>query len=161
MSEITFYKTIHDRKKINKKLNLVKNITTMKIKTPSSIMTPTIQVSAASIGEDWVNVNYAHIPQFGRYYFVENITAENYDLITFDLKCDVLMTYADQIMQTQFQILRAQRHYSKYFIDTQIPLKSSRKIDYDSTDPDKWILGSIPQSVGTTKYNYVMTVAGG
>lgn len=162
MSEAIFYKMSSDRKKINKTLgNVIADINTIKIKTPCSVMNPSIQVSASAIGTEWVSINYVKIPEYGRYYFVENITSENYDILTIELKCDVLMSYRDQIMQSQFQILRAQHNYDKYFIDTQIPLKASRKLDYDSNDPSKYQLGSIPQSTGSGAYNYVMTVAGG
>lgn len=161
MSEVIFYQTVADRKKINKAPSEVATVGSVKIKTPCSVMTPTIQVAASAIGQGWIGVNYARIPAFGRYYFVENITAENHDILTIELKCDVLMSYADLIMGTQFQILRASKKFNKYFIDPQIPLKSSRKIDYDENDPDKWFLGSLPQSVADANYNYVMTVSGG
>jgi hypothetical protein len=77
--------------------------------------------------------------------------------MTLELTVDVLYTYSKQIMITQFQVVRAQRYFDKYFIDTQIPLKVDKSIRQSTSD----FLGSIPQDTGSGKNNYVMTVAGG
>lgn len=146
-----------DRKKINKTLNPLGSIEA-NLKTPCSVMRPVLQIDKSSIGTEWYKANYAYIAGFGRFYFIDNITAENDGIITMELTVDVLATYAAQLMITQFQVVRAQRYYDKYFIDTQIPLKVDKSIRQSSTTD---FLGSIPQDTGSGKNNYVMTVAGG
>lgn len=154
---ITFHSISDDRKKINKTLNPIASVSAQ-LKTPSSVMRPVIQVTKAAMGTEWYRINYAFIPEFGRYYFVDNAIAENDGIVTFELTVDVLFTYAQQLMITQFQVVRAQRFYDAYFMDTQIPTKSNKAIRQSSTTD---FLGSIPQSTGTTKNNYVLTVSGG
>lgn len=43
--------------------------------------------------------NYAYIPSFGRYYFIDNIRVTKADLFTAVFRCDVLMTYEPYIRQ--------------------------------------------------------------
>lgn len=145
-----------DRKKINKTLNQIASINA-NIKAPCSIMRPVLQFDKNTVGSDWYRANYAYIPAYARYYFIDNITAENDGLMTLELTVDVLYTYSKQIMITQFQVVRAQRYFDKYFIDTQIPLKVDKSIRQSTSD----FLGSIPQDTGSGNNNYVLTVAGG
>jgi hypothetical protein len=145
-----------DRKKINKTLNRIADINA-NLKAPCSIMRPVLEFDKASVGTEWYRANYAYIPSFGRYYHIDSITAESDGLMSLELSVDVLFTYRKQLMITQFQVVRAQRFYDQYFIDTQIPLKVDKSIR--QTDQD--FLGSIPQDTGSNKNNYVLTVAGG
>ena len=146
-----------DRKKIFKTLNPIGSAT-MNVKSPCNIMRPVVEITKESVGNLWDRCNYAYIQAFGRYYFVDSITVENDGIITLELTIDVLFTYAEQLKRTQFQVVRAQRYYDRFFIDTQIPLKVDKAI---RQDPQKDFLGSLPQDTGTNKYNYIMTVAGG
>ena len=157
---ISLFSISDDRKKINKNLDDKAALCTVSanLKTPCSIMRPVVQITKGAPGTNWYQCNYAYISAFGRYYFVDNITAENDGIITLELTVDVLYTYAAQLMGTQFQIIRAERYYGAYFVDTQIPLLANKNIRQDK---DTDFLGSIPQDTGDTKYNYVMTVAGG
>ena len=154
---IEFYSISDDRKKIKKTLNPLGSINAQ-LKTPCSIMKPVLQIKKSALGTEWYRVNYAHIDAFGRYYFVENVTAENDGIISMELSIDVLYTYKEQLLNTQFQVVRAQRSYDSYFVDTQIPLRNYKAIRQDK---DIDFIGSLPQDVGDAKYNYVMTVAGG
>lgn len=154
---IDFHSISDDRKKIKKTLNPIASVSA-DLKTPCSIINPVLQVAKGSIGTEWYRINYAYIPAFGRYYFVDNIQAENDGLISLELSVDVLFTYSSRLMSTQFQVVRAQRFYDTYFVDTQIPLMTQKAIRQDkNTD----FLGSIPQDTGASKYNYVLTAAGG
>lgn len=154
---IVFHSISDDRKKIKKTLNPIGSVSA-NIKTPCSVMHPVLEISKANIGTDWYRCNYAYISAFGRYYFVDNITVENDGIILVELTVDVLFTYKNDLMNTQFQVVRSQRYFDKSFIDTQIPLRVNKAI---RQDPNTDFLGSIPQDTGNDKYNYVMTVAGG
>lgn len=153
-----FHKISDDRKKINKIIGDPIGGGAIMIKTPSSIMRPVIQITKSALGTEWYQANYVHIPEFGRYYFIDDITADNDGLLTIQCSVDVLYTYAQDINITRFQVVRAQRSYNKAFIDTQIPLQANKAIRQDKNLD---FLGSIPQDTGTAKYNYVMTVTGG
>lgn len=157
---ISLFSVSDDRKKINKNLDDKAALCAVSanLKTPCSVMRPVLEITKAAPGTNWYQCNYVSIPAFGRFYFVDSITVGNDGIITLELSIDVLFTYADALMGKQFQIIRAERYYGAYFVDTQIPLLADKNIRQDkNTD----FLGSIPQDTGDAKYNYVMTVAGG
>lgn len=47
------------------------------------------------------DTNYCYIESLGRYYFIENIRNLKNDLFELSLKCDVLMTYKDDIEESK------------------------------------------------------------
>lgn len=59
-----------------------------------TILRPTISVQRNVSG-----YNFAYIPDFKRYYFIDNVRVVRENLFTVYMRCDVLMTYADKIRQ--------------------------------------------------------------
>lgn len=107
MSEIILYQNSSDRKRIKKNLRQIQDITeTFRIKAPSSIINPIVELSRQSVGDNWARANYAYIPSFKRYYFIDNITVEHDSLLTMAMSVDPLYTYAAQLLNTQFEIAR-------------------------------------------------------
>ena len=47
-----------------------------------------------------INFNYAHIPVFKRYYYVDRIVIKSSKLYTFELSVDVLKTYQDVVLDS-------------------------------------------------------------
>lgn len=47
-----------------------------------------------------VNYNYAYIPDFSRYYFITDITSVRNGLWRITLRCDVLESFADDILSS-------------------------------------------------------------
>ena len=68
------------------------------LRNDSPISNPSILVETndLSVG-DLVRANYAYIPEFGRYYYLKEVTHLRNMLWTVDMKCDVLMSFADAI----------------------------------------------------------------
>lgn len=163
MSDIYLYRYNCDRKKIVKHapddlktsfLSEISKITeTFRIKEPSSIINPVVTVSKSSVGKDWASVNYAYIPMFKRYYFVDNITCLHDNLLQLDMHVDVLQSYYSQLLNTTFEIARSESINSEYYIDTEKALLQRRIVTYKK-------IGSITQSAANTK-KYFITVAGG
>lgn len=50
--------------------------------------------------ETIVNYNYAYIPDFSRYYFITDITSVRNGLWRITLRCDVLESFADDILSS-------------------------------------------------------------
>ena len=75
------------------------------MKTVSSVITPIIEITDPKLGNDIPLYNYAYIQDFARYYFIEDI---RYDLgvWTLWLRCDVLATYQQDILNSRQYILR-------------------------------------------------------
>ena len=157
-TNITLYTISCDRKQINKakSWDKVVDITdTFRVKQPSSILNPVITLSVLTVGEDkYPNVNYAYVPLWGRYYFVDDITLEHDGLLTLTLSVDVLMSYRDKILSSQQFIARAESLNSALYIDNERPIQANKKI----SPSDSAVLGIFPESIGN---NYILTVAGG
>ena len=162
MSDIYFYKCTCDRKKVNKASSLQVfpaptrdntngGIHTFHVKTPSSIFNPEIVINKRSLGKDYATINYAYIPMWNRYYFVDDITAENDGNIRFSMSVDVLMTYATNILKSKQFISRAESLNSNLYIDPERPIQANKLLSMEK-------LGNFPETTGN---NYILTVAGG
>lgn len=153
MGEIVLYQNSSDRKRIKKNLREIRDITeTFRLKAPCSIINPTVILSRQSIGDNWALANYAHIPRFKRYYFINNITVEHDSLVSISMSVDPLYTYAAQLLNTQFEIVRSESVNSPYFIDNEKALMNRKIVTHLD-------LGNIPQT--RNGKNYIITVAGG
>lgn len=91
--QVILYNCISDARTINKKLL---NATTFngELRESCNIINPTITLNASNIS----SFNFAYIPDWSRYYFIEDIISYSKNLSQVILKCDVLMTYKDDIM---------------------------------------------------------------
>ena len=78
---------------------------TVTLKTPSSVMTPTISLVWSGSGSP-AAYNYAYISDYGRYYWVSNWTFSDRQW-TATLNVDVLASYKTQIGGSSKYILRA------------------------------------------------------
>lgn len=157
-TNITLYKISCDRKQIDKSKSwdkIVDITETLIVKQPSSILNPVITLALSTIGaKNYAAVNYSYVPDWGRYYFVDDITLENNGILTLTLSVDVLMSYKDKILSSQQFIARAESLNSALYIDSERPIQANKKISV----PDSVVLGIFPESTGN---NYVLTVAGG
>lgn len=150
--KITFYSISDDRKKIRKNIsNKIGETSTLKIKENTSVMNPTIDVTADTVG-NWSTVNYAYIPDFGRYYFVDSVELRNDGVVSVTMTVDVLKTYEAKLLATSFFIARSESLNSKWYIDTERPLTNRRVTSYKP-------IGKIDQN--STGRKFAITVAGG
>lgn len=87
------------------------------MKTVSSVITPIVEITDPKGNNSIPLYNYAYIQDFERYYFIEDV---RYDLgvWTLWLRCDVLATYQDDIMNSRQYILRSSSDYNPDLIDT-------------------------------------------
>jgi hypothetical protein len=125
---IILYKTESERIKINKvlegELELVGSL-----RDGSSITTPYILLQTNP-----VDYNYAYIPEFKRYYYINSMTVMRSKAFVIELKCDVLMTYKSEIMELEGVVSRLNTgsQYASRDIKTEV-LEDTRRIDYDYT----------------------------
>lgn len=106
--EIKLYKTVSERVRIVKQIT-DELVLTGSLRDQSSIITPTFALETNPIG-----YNYAYIPAFQRYYYIKNIVAVRKQLFQLQLKCDVLMSYKDEIYAMQALINREETPDTTY-----------------------------------------------
>ena len=92
------------------------------IKSGSGILHPTISLDLGKVN-DPSQYNYAYIPDFDRYYFIEEWYFER-ALWTASLKVDVLATYKTEIGNSHLYVMRCASENDGAIIDTLYPAKS-------------------------------------
>ena len=125
---ILLYKTTNANNDLNKtisdKVELVGAL-----RDASSIIAPSILIQSNPIG-----YNYAYIPEFGRYYYIKNITAFRKGAYIVDLKCDVLMSFKDEILEMSGIVSRLTT--GSPYIQRDVPCKvteTHKRIDFPAT----------------------------
>lgn len=94
---IYLYKTMSERNKIIKEFNSNDALTLAGyLRGECSILQPVILVEMS--GSLITQYNYCYIPEFGRYYFITNIESVRNNAWRVHCSVDVLMTYAEQIL---------------------------------------------------------------
>lgn len=125
---ILLYKTTNANNDLNKtisdKVELVGAL-----REASSIIAPSILIQSNPIG-----YNYAYIPEFGRYYYIKNITAFRKGAYIVDLKCDVLMSFKEEILNMSGIVSRLTDgdDYATRDIKTKC-LETHRRLDFPET----------------------------
>lgn len=114
---IKLYKTPSEVNKVTKVLNDELSLTG-ELRESSSVITPIIKIEE----DDLTDYNYAYIPEFGRYYFITNITSVRNGLWELAMRVDVLMTYADEIKANTAVIARNSNLWNLYYQDEQFKI---------------------------------------
>ena len=105
--QITLYKTSDENNKIDKTLSSGFSMTGS-LRNESNVIRPSILIEI----ENPTNYNYMYIPEFGRYYFIKEMTSVRTNLWRLDCEVDVLKSYANEI-KTLTVIIDKNKDYSK------------------------------------------------
>lgn len=74
----------------------------------------------------WTQCNYIYIPDFNRWYFVDNIEFLNGNQVKFTLSEDVLYTYCDKILTTAQMVKRNAYTYNGKYQDEKFPIQQNK-----------------------------------
>ena len=106
-----------DTRKINKNVNQITELLLCAVTEDSnSILNPRLLLKW---NESYIGANYAYIPEFQRYYFIDDISLNTGGNCVVSLSVDVLYTYATQIMQLKVTAARSSNKYNRYLNDNQ------------------------------------------
>ena len=142
---VTLYNYTGDRRQLSKYLGTaIASVTILAITDTTNIIRPTIIIDTRAF-----NFNYVYIPDFGRYYYVDNIQLLNGQRIALQLSCDVLMSHAEKIRSSQCIADRSTSDVNPYLVDRTIPSRDDAKVYVRK-------MGSSP----FTTTSYVLQVAG-
>lgn len=78
--------------------------------------------------EEVPNFNYVYIAKFNRYYFVQEITSVRTKLFRITLKCDVLMSYKDKILNLNCYIARNEYEFNLDIQDELLPFEYQKEV---------------------------------
>lgn len=106
-----------DTRKINKTVNQITALLPCAVTEDSnSILNPKMLLKWNS---DYIGANYAYIPEFQRYYFIDDISLNTGGNCVVSLSVDVLYTYSAQILQMTVTAARSSNKYNRYLNDNQ------------------------------------------
>ena len=94
---------------INKTLDFISDID-VKFKDEVNIYNPSIILKS----DDIITFNYMYIDKFKRYYFIEDVEVYPNRIYRLSLKCDVLMSFKDDILNSYGNIT-SQTNYNDFY----------------------------------------------
>lgn len=112
--QVVFYRNSSEDRHVNKKLTNVDTFD-VELKDSCSVQNPVLLLSKYS------KVNYCYIEDFGRYYYIDDITQIRKNLWQYTLRCDVLMSLKNDILNSKAIVERTESHkyYNKNFDDSE------------------------------------------
>lgn len=90
---ISLFKTASENNRVVKVLTDEKQLSG-ELRNQTSVLNPTIRIESA---DNISTYNYAYISEFGRYYYITDIVSVRTNLWVVSLRCDILMSYKDEI----------------------------------------------------------------
>ena len=142
---LTLYTNNSDNNVVDKDLTQQSTITGT-ARGEIDILNPVITLETTS---PLIGVNYCYIQEFGRYYYITNITKTREGLTRITCRVDVLKTYADQIRAQRAIVARQENQWNLYLDDGTFKTYNNPLI----------ITKAFPS--GFSGMSYVLVVAGG
>ena len=90
---ISLFKTASENNRVVKTLTDEKQLSG-ELRNQTSVLNPSIRIESA---DNISTYNYAYISEFCRYYYITDIVSVRTNCWTVSLRCDVLMSYKDEI----------------------------------------------------------------
>lgn len=90
---ISLFKTNSENNRVVKTLTDEKQLSG-ELRNQTSVLNPSIRIESA---DNISTYNYAYISEFGRYYYITDIVSVRTNCWVVTLRCDVLMSYKDEI----------------------------------------------------------------
>lgn len=126
--DLYLYNTKDDENVINKSLTDEKHFR-ITFKDLAEIKTPKILLETGEL----ILYNYAYIPNFKRYYFIENIVMVNDRVIQLNLVCDVLESFKDDILNS-YGVISRYENGNKYFDGGDYFVETRKESDVYNSD---------------------------
>lgn len=109
-----FYKSTAEKNRMDKSAYLTEIIqSTGTLRRATSIISPEFEFIYNKVPD----FNYVYIPNFNRYYFIDNIVSLRNNVWTLSLSVDVLMSFKEQIKECDGFIARNEFEFNHYLID--------------------------------------------
>lgn len=121
---ISLFKTASENNRVVKVLTNEKQLSG-ELRSQTSVLNPSIRIESA---ENIAGYNYCHISEFGRYYYITDITSVRTNVWEVSMRCDVLMSYSAQIKALRPIIERGEVGQSGGLVDNDLPININKKV---------------------------------
>lgn len=117
--QVTLYSSTADPRRVHKQQYLTK------IATVDAIIYYPLVIEAPKFEfryiRNYINVNYAYVPELNRYYFTNSPTLESGRTIVITCEVDPLMSFKDDILNLNCICIRNEKKFNEYITDNNIP----------------------------------------
>lgn len=124
--QLMLYQNSSSNSRIDKSVSHLHTYSSLTLKEPTSIQSPTIRLSAGDTNV--VKGNYAYIPKFDRFYYVTDVRSLPGGLWELDLKCDVLMSFREEIIDNVVLFNHSEGAYNLYLNDGTLQVDSRPRV---------------------------------
>lgn len=124
---LKLYNTNSETNRINKMLTDETEFD-VRLKDKSSVVNPVLLLKS----ETYINFNYAYIPKFQRYYFVDDISVFPNKMYLLTLRCDVLTSFKDDILKSYARIV--EQTNSNAYYDSNLKSEVRKEVDTYMSD---------------------------
>lgn len=124
---LKLYNTDSETNRINKVLTDEAEFD-VRLKDKSSVVNPVILLKS----ETYISFNYAYIPKFQRYYFVDDISVFPNKMYLLTLRCDVLTSFKDDILKSYARIV--EQTNSNAYYDSNLKSEVRKEVDTYMSD---------------------------
>lgn len=124
---LKLYNTNSETNRINKVLTDETEFD-VRLKDKSSVVNPVLLLKS----ETYINFNYAYIPKFQRYYFVDDISVYPNKMYILTLRCDVLTSFKDDILKSYARIV--EQTNSNAYYDSNLKSEVRKEVDTYMSD---------------------------
>ena len=121
---ISLFKTASENNRVVKVLTDEKQLSG-ELRQQTSVLSPKIRIESA---ENIAGYNYCYISEFGRYYYITDITSVRTNVWEVSMRCDVLMSYKVQIKALRPIIEREEVGQSAGLVDNDLPININKKV---------------------------------
>ena len=99
----------------------------------------------------FTNVNYFHVPDFGRYYYITKIESVRTGIVRVSGHVDVLSSFASQIRTNNCIIERTEKRYNRFLNDGSFRVYQNREVinKYEFPEANKF-----------STFDFVLALAG-
>ena len=122
---ISLFKTDSENNRVVKTLTDEKQLSG-ELRNQTSVLNPSIRIESA---DNISTYNYAYISEFGRYYYITDIVSVRTNCWVVSLRCDVLMSYKDEIKTITGVVVRQESNPNKLLVDRLERIQSDKEID--------------------------------
>lgn len=146
---ITLYKSPGERNRLSRPLTTVKTYSTAQLTDVTNVETPELLVNR---DDTIIGFDYAYIPAFNRYYFLNDLQVVNGNQFKLFLESDPLMSFRQGILNSSCIAKRSTSNINPEIEDNQAAFKNiPKRIHFKMAE------GFAPSSTG---WCYVLTLGG-
>lgn len=148
--EVILYNTTSDATQVTKALTTIATLSNVHPVDAQDMQRPLLKIGSVDISSI-KNVNFAYIPEYGRYYYVDAPVVQNNKVCALSLSVDVLMSFDSSIRNLTALVSRQEKNYNLYLPDPEFKV-------YANTDKKTLRFSNTPF---TKTPNFLLTVSGG